>query len=148
MAARQIFFPDSPHELQILKKQQNLEFLRISYYPAVGFSKHACGRILLLVGVSKCYKDFFCLKMQHKGILLVEPSQLVLVPCLLFIKPLIPEADGWIGADPASSSEMKDKTAALVHGQPQLGSGQLFEAKENRLIGPPRVTPRPLPNFK
>lgn len=121
MAARQIFFPDSHHELQILRKQQNLEFLRISYYPEVDFSKHACGRILLLVGVSKCYKDFFCLKIQHEGILLVEPSQLVLVPCLLFTKPLIPKADGWIWADPASfsrtgSSEMTDKTAALVHG--------------------------------
>lgn len=63
MAAWQIFFPDSHHDLQIfLKKWQNLAFLKIYYDPEVDASKLAWDRILMLIGESKKDKDFFSLQ--------------------------------------------------------------------------------------
>ena len=41
-----------------IQQKNNLGFLKICYHPEVYFSKHAWGRILLLVGVSKYDKDF------------------------------------------------------------------------------------------
>lgn len=85
MTPWQIFSPDSHYKLQIKKKG-------IYYYPEVNASKHACGRIILLVGVFKPEKDFPSLQTQQ-GILFVEPSQLVLVPCPAFTKPPMHKAD-------------------------------------------------------